>query len=258
MSDPVDSDPIALAATLILMREAAAGPPELLMLERASTMAFAAGALVFPGGRVDDDDLELADALSAGQTEEREQLAQRVAAIRETIEEAGIAVGLHPYPMPAIVEMLRNGLAQGRSFAALLAEAGLAIDVSALSLFGRWRPASAIKRRFDTRFFIATAPADAIESADGQESVRTLWATASALIDDAEAGHHHIIFPTWCTLQRLAQFGSFAEAQADGRIYGHHLASGQLHRIDDEDWLGVAEGIGYPVTRRRLHARERG
>ena len=53
MSEP--SDPIP-AATLVLMRERAGGPPELLVTERTGAMAFAAGALVFPGGRIDEDD----------------------------------------------------------------------------------------------------------------------------------------------------------------------------------------------------------
>ena len=44
------------AATLVLMRERADGPPELLVTERTGHMAFAAGALVFPGGRIDADD----------------------------------------------------------------------------------------------------------------------------------------------------------------------------------------------------------
>ena len=41
------------AATLILVRDRPEGPPDLLMVERAEGMAFAAGALVFPGGRID-------------------------------------------------------------------------------------------------------------------------------------------------------------------------------------------------------------
>src|SRR5258707_1005144 len=51
------------AATLIVVREMAGGPPELLMVERAEGMAFAAGAWVFPGGRIDAADRTLADRL---------------------------------------------------------------------------------------------------------------------------------------------------------------------------------------------------
>ena len=45
------------AATLVIMRASEdGGPDEILMVKRSSTMAFAAGAVVFPGGRVDPDD----------------------------------------------------------------------------------------------------------------------------------------------------------------------------------------------------------
>ena len=78
------------AATLIVVRDRAGGPPELLMVERAEGMAFAAGALVFPGGRIDEADRALASELGLD--------AAAVAAIRETIEETAIPVGLSPLP----------------------------------------------------------------------------------------------------------------------------------------------------------------
>lgn len=80
------------AATLVLLRDRQDGPPDLLMVERSAAMAFAAGALVFPGGRIDPGDHLLAD------TVQQEDATARIAAIRETIEEAGIAVGLSPLP----------------------------------------------------------------------------------------------------------------------------------------------------------------
>ena len=78
------------AATLVLMREREGGPPELLVTERTGQMAFAAGALVFPGGRIDADDHLTAETLGTD--------AAKVAAIRETIEETGLAPGLTPAP----------------------------------------------------------------------------------------------------------------------------------------------------------------
>ena len=59
MAEPDEPIP---AATLVLMRAVAGGPPELLMTERTGRMAFAAGALVFPGGRIDADDHATAEA----------------------------------------------------------------------------------------------------------------------------------------------------------------------------------------------------
>src|SRR5436190_15559166 len=75
---PVGDEAIP-AATLILVRERSGTLPELLMVERAGSMAFAAGALVFPGGRIDDADRLLGEKLGADPA--------AVAAIRETIEE---------------------------------------------------------------------------------------------------------------------------------------------------------------------------
>src|SRR5205823_11603758 len=81
------------AATLILVRERPSGPPELLMVERAEGMAFAAGALVFPGGRIDEADRRLAEQLGLDA-----DWPARIAAIRETIEETAVPVGLAPVP----------------------------------------------------------------------------------------------------------------------------------------------------------------
>src|SRR6188472_2319796 len=100
------------AATLVLMRAVAEGPPELLVTERTGTMAFAAGALVFPGGRIDADDHRTAELMGSA--------AAKVAAIRETIEETGLAAGLTPAPEPATVEALRRGIADEEPFASLL------------------------------------------------------------------------------------------------------------------------------------------
>ncbi len=82
MSTPTGTDDAVPAATVILLRDAAAGP-EVLMLRRNSALAFAGGAWVFPGGRVDPEDLD--------PTAPHDQLAAaRNAAVREAAEEAAI------------------------------------------------------------------------------------------------------------------------------------------------------------------------
>lgn len=77
-----DNDAIP-AATLIVLRERPTGPPELLMVERPATMNFAAGAMVFPGGKIEPE-----DRLGASDLEQ----AARQAAVRETAEETGLEV----------------------------------------------------------------------------------------------------------------------------------------------------------------------
>src|SRR5829696_7682137 len=197
------------AATLILMRPTATGrPPEILMLERSETMAFAAGALVFPGGRIDPDDLA-----TAARFPHLADAAARIAAIRETIEETGVAPALRPDPDAAA---LRHAIAAGRPFAGMLGEMGLDLDLDALTPFARWCPNFREARRFDTLFYLAEAPGGEVtHSADETESVHTFCASAADVLADIEAGRAKAIFPTRRNLERLAAFQSLEDARAD-------------------------------------------
>jgi len=213
-------------------------------------MAFAAGALVFPGGRIDADDQATADRFGTD--------AARVAAIRETIEETGLAPGLVPVPDAATVAALREGLADEEPFASLLAAHGLAIDPAALTLFARWCPNFRETRRFDTLFFLAEAPADAPEpEVSAHEAVRAFWASAAAILAEIEAGRAHAIFPTRRNLERLARFGSIAEARADAARHKVEKITPWIEARGGETMLCIPEGIGYPVTAEPLETARR-
>jgi 8-oxo-dGTP pyrophosphatase MutT (NUDIX family) len=239
------------AATLVLMREAAAGGrPELLVTERTGHMAFAAGALVFPGGRIDADDQVTADLFGTD--------AARVAAIRETIEEAGLAPGLVPAPDAATAAALRRGLADEEPFASLLGAHGLAPDPHALTLFARWCPNFRETRRFDTLFFLAEAHADAPEpEVSAHEAVRAFWASADAILAEIEASRAHAIFPTRRNLERLARFNSIADARADAARHEARKITPWIEERGGEQLLCIPEGIGYPVTTEPLETARR-
>jgi 8-oxo-dGTP pyrophosphatase MutT (NUDIX family) len=230
------------AATLILMRPAAAGgPPEILLLERAETMAFAAGALVFPGGRIDPD-----DHATAARFPELADAAARIAAIRETIEETGVAPALRPAPDAAA---MREAIAAGEPFAALLDRMGLTLDLQALTPFARWCPKFREARRFDTLFYLAEAPAgEESHSADETESVHTFWACAAAVLADIEAGRAKAIFPTRRNLERLAGFASLDEARADAETHPVRQITPWVEEREGRRFVCIPEGIGYPVT----------
>ena len=140
------------AATLVVVRDRSDGPPHLLMVERASGMAFAGGALVFPGGRIDQADRDLAAPLGHADG------AARIAAIRETIEETAVAVGIGPLPSAEVSIALQDALVADRPLSELLDHARLALAVAALTPLARWLPNFHVTRRFDTLFFIARAP----------------------------------------------------------------------------------------------------
>ena len=103
------------AATLVLVRDRSGAAPEVLMVERASTMAFAAGMMVFPGGRVDPEDVALGERLGSPLG------AAIVAAVRETLEETAVPVGLDPLPSPTMALELQAELLAGTSLEQLLA-----------------------------------------------------------------------------------------------------------------------------------------
>lgn len=241
------SEPEAIpAATVIVMREVLGGPPELLMVERARAMKFAGGALVFPGGRIDPGDRALA-ALHPGDPDD---IAARIAAVRETLEEAGVAVGLD-VDGAAIPELKRRVYA-GEPLGALIEEAGGTLRLDALVPFARWLPHGMPHRLFDTRFYLARAPEGAAPMVDGNENVRVFWASARAVLDAADAGEATIIFPTRRNLERIALFGAFDEAVAHANAHPIRAVTPWIETRDGADHLCIPDDLGYPVTAERL------
>ena len=250
MSEPSDLPEAVPAATLVLMRERPDGPPELLVTERTGQMAFAAGALVFPGGRIDADDHRTAELFG---TE-----AAKVAAIRETIEETGLVPALRPAADAATAAALRQGIAEEEPFASLLAAHGLAIDAAALIPFARWCPNFRETRRFDTLFFLAEAPREAGEpTVSEQEAVRAFWASAAEILAELEAGRAHAIFPTRRNLERLARFGSIAEARADAERHPTRKITPWVEEREGRPHVCIPDDAGYPVTSEPLETARR-
>lgn len=239
------------AATLILMRRGK-DAPEILMMERAETMAFAAGALVFPGGRIEPQD----EALAKDHAEP--DAAARIAAIRETIEETGIVCALRPQPGEAASAALREDLASGVPFAELLSRHGRRLDLDALTPFARWCPNFRETRRFDALFYVAEAPAGAhAASADENEAVHAFWASAGKVLEEVDAGRAHVIFPTRRNLERLARFSSIEEARADAALHPVRKITPWVEERDGRKWVCIPEEIGYPVTAELLETARR-
>ena len=235
------SDDAIPAATLVVWKDNAPGP-EILVVERSARMAFAAGAIVFPGGRIDDADHDLAAALgSPGE-------AARITAIRETIEETGVAPGLAEPIEPALGLVLQAELHQGRDFGQLLDAHRLALDLEALTPFARWMPAFKQPRKFDTLFFLARAPlGEWVPNPQQGECVAAEWASPVELLDRIERGEAGAIFPTKRNLERLAQHGRLELALADARAHSLDTIIPWVEEIDGEPHVRIPDGRGYPV-----------
>jgi len=214
---PAEMAPARPAATVLLLRDGPTGP-EVFMVVRHREIEFAAGALVFPGGRVDPPDAEIAAAL--GRDDPHGAL--RVAAIREAFEESGLllartqgGVALDPAQGAAVAAAHREALNAGsRGFAALLQAEGLVPDVEALVRFAHWVTPADLAKRFDTHFFLAPAPGGHAATHDGHEAVDSVWITPAAALAEAKAGSKTLLFPTRLNLQRLAEAENLAHALA--------------------------------------------
>jgi 8-oxo-dGTP pyrophosphatase MutT (NUDIX family) len=250
------------AATLVLFRERDGLPPELLVVERSAKMVFAGGAIVFPGGRVDVDDHQIAaDSLTAATSAalDIEEAAARVAAIRETLEESGIAIGFAQAPAQDWIESARKRLHAREMFSVILAEGAQTLDLDHLIPFARWRPGFREARVFDTRFYIARAHPECPEPiVDETENVMSFWASAADLLDAADAEKVRVIFPTRRNLERLALFDSFASAHAHALAIPVEIICPVIEDRDGERHLVIPTHLGYPVTSEVMTAVTRG
>lgn len=247
----METRPAIPAATLVTVRERAQGPPELLMVERAEGMAFASGALVFPGGRIDDSDVEL-----AGNGWES---AARVAAIRETLEETAIPVGLSPSPSVQLALELQSDLLADQAFPSLLARHRISLDLEALTSFARWVPKFHATRRFDTLFLLARAGCpDRQPHVAGGECTGGFWIAAADALERDRRGEARLIFPTRRNLERLALHQSFDSMVADARAHPIRPISPWVEEVEGESFITIPDGIGYPVTREKLDGLWRG
>jgi 8-oxo-dGTP pyrophosphatase MutT (NUDIX family) len=245
------SDEAIPAATLIVVREPTDRPPELLMVERAEGMAFAAGALVFPGGRIDDADRRLGAELGMDSA--------AVAAIRETIEETAVPAGLRSPPRPEHCLEIQAALAGGQDFADVIEEAGLQLAPEALVPLARWVPKFHAVRRFDTLFFVARCP-----PGDWQPQVITgecagaAWLAAADVLEREQRGEARMIFPTRRTLERLAQHSSFEEIRADALAHPIEPVTPWVEERGGEKFITIPSHLGFPVTQERLDGLWRG
>lgn len=248
------SDKPIPAATLIAVREAGGGgAPEVLMVERAQHMVFAGGALVFPGGRIDAADRALAAAFS------QEDGAARAAAIRETIEETAVPIGLDPLPDRHAALDIQRHLAAGRSLAQLLAEHRLTLRPELLTPFARWVPSFHAKRRFDTLFYLASAPdGDWPPNPLEGECSGAFWISPADVLERDRAGEANLIFPTRRTLERLARHPSLADMLDDARSHSVEPITPWVEEVAGERFIAIPEDLGFPVTREKLEGLWRG
>ena len=237
------------AATIIIFRNSPdGGLPEILMTVRSRNMAFAGGMAVFPGGRVDPSDFAL--AAEVGGEGDVEEIAHQIAAIRETLEETGLALGLAGDIDAQKADQARRMLEEQNELAPVLAKFGWTVDLAQITPFARWYPKNErIPRVYDTRFYLADLGTGEVEvSTDNSENTRLFWVSAQGALDMADEGEIKLIFPTRRNLERLALFASFAEARKQAEDIPIKTIIPQIDTTGEKPMLTILEDAGYPVT----------
>lgn len=152
-------------AATVLVVDHRERPWRLLMMRRPGGADFAPGAYVFPGGSVHPEDAQLGDE-------------HRTAAVRELFEEVGLLLARRPdgrFARDPECRRLRERLAAGAAWVAAIQELELRPALDRLVFLARWITPEVIRRRFDTRFYVARRPAGQTIHPQAGEVADWLW-----------------------------------------------------------------------------------
>jgi len=213
------------ASTVILLRDAAAGP-EVYLFRRQRTMAFAAGMTVFPGGRVDGGDASVIDSWAGPSTDwfadrmgcSAESAAAYVAAaVRETFEESGVLLA-GPSATSVVGDTTgddweadRVALEAGElRFADFLHRRGLVVRADLLGAWAHWITPEFEPRRYDTRFFVAALPVGQVTRDVTSESDQVAWMRPADAVAAVEAGELLMLPPTYVCCRDLTPYDDVA------------------------------------------------
>jgi len=218
------------AATVTLVRDADDGI-EVLVLQRNFQSGFMPGMYLFPGGALDASDFSeeamalcpgIDDATASGLLKlERGGLAYWIAAIRESFEEAGLLLAYDAGgEMIALNESesierfgeYRRALNAGeQEFMEMLSAEGLRLAADQLVFFSHWITPVGAPRRYDTRFFIARAPAGQEVLHDNRETIGHRWVRPQAALAGYASGEFKMRTPTLKTLELFSRHSNVSD-----------------------------------------------
>ncbi|NWG53766.1 MAG: NUDIX hydrolase [Hydrogenophilaceae bacterium] len=255
-------DSLVPASTILMVRNHPG--LEVLMVERHHQIDFASGALVFPGGKVSGDDHRDEWAIHADGGFDGVERAFRVCAVREAFEESGLLLAREANARGAgapivraeriaPLEGLRSAIDKGEtSFLDTIRQAGLALALDALTPYAHWITPAIMKKRFDTRFYIAAAPASQEALCDGSETVDATWIAPAAAMAAQKAGTRTIIFPTLMNVEMLGRSKTAEEAIAAALARTIVTVIPELSEENGARVLRIPAEAGYMLTVERL------
>ena len=249
------------ASTVLIIRDGKIGL-EVFMVVRHHEIDFASGALVFPGGKVDknDYDKKLKNLSYVDETDNSETLPFKIAAIRESFEEANVLFANDKRSKSHIsIKRLKN-LSNWRekfndnhaSMIDFASNEDLIFSTKNLIPFAHWITPKKMPKRFDTRFYIAEAPKDHEGEHDGTESVDSIWISPQQALDDCYSKKRTIIFPTRLNLEKLNKSNTVEEALENARNSKITTVTPSISKIEGEAFLTIPEKAGYGLIKEPL------
>ena len=247
------AEPVAArdAATIVVVRDGDEGI-EAYLMRRQTSMAFAAGMYVFPGGGLTASDVEHdvpwvgPDAAAWGARFRcAPDLAKGlvVAAVRETFEETGILLA-GPDADTVVsdtggddLQAARGALDEGElSFAEFLGDHDLVLRADLLGAWAHWITPEFEPRRYDARFFVAALPEGQRVGAMSRESDHAAWAPLSRVLAAVDAGEAAMMPPTIAACREVSAHTAATVVDASvGREFPTILP--QLVLVDGEPYL---------------------
>ncbi|HPF45691.1 MAG TPA: NUDIX hydrolase [Emcibacteraceae bacterium] len=190
------------ASILVIRDNDVTGNLEVLMVKRHPDIDFAGGAYVFPGGKVDPDDLTLSKNVRIHPTGFSEFI---YTAFREVFEESGLIIG-----SCGDSGDYRNALLNGeKAFSDIIKQENIILNPDDIIPYARWVTPKHYAKRFDTRFYLAKAPQNQQVIPDFKEIIEAKWVEPLEFIDQFR---NEIMFPTLMNLKLLGQASSVEEA----------------------------------------------
>ena len=247
------------AATILMLRNSPSGL-EVFMVVRHHQIDFVGGALVFPGGKINEGDALVRKRCSGADNLDDRQLSIQVGAIREAFEECGILLA-----RPADSENLISGerlktldnyrvpLSKDEiSLSDFLEKEDLVLALETLTPFAHWITPEMMPKRFDTWFYIAEAPEDHLAVHDGHESVDSVWISPEEALKGATSGKYTIIFPTRLNIELLAESPNLSRALQDTRSRTIVPVLPWTEKREDGVYLCIPENAGYRVSAEKM------
>ncbi len=253
------------AATVVLLRDKPEGM-QVLLLKRHSKSNVLGGAFVFPGGKLDklDNQVTQADldqhpsalqqALAEDGLDEPTACGLHVAALRETFEECDLLLhgpGWDIQDADLARAKVRERLASGRSFLQAMADADLRpLPTLQLQPWSRWitpRRPSMMDRRFDTRFFVAIAPADQQARHDEHEITEALWLRPNEAMQRYWEGELTLAPVQLLTLMQVGRYRRAVQVMQAARSRAPMQVLPEPHDIDGQRVLCYPGDPGHSV-----------